>query len=343
MRLLNIFPLLFVSLIFAGASFAQSATGTHYAVAFYNCENLFDYFDNPLTADEEFTPGGKYHYTQKIYRQKLANIAAVIQKMDNGSGPAVIGLAEVENTTVLRDLTEQPAIRSRKYRYVLHDGPDPRGINVGLLYDPARFRVLNSAPLPVNISTTGGKAVTRHVLHVTGILAGDTLHILVNHWPSRRGGEEKSEEKRAIAARVNKSTTDALLRKNKNARIIIMGDLNDNPTDNSISVILGAKADRGNVSTTGLFNPFASMHTSTTGTEVYRHRWNLFDQIICSGTLLTGKGLHFQEAEIFKPGFIIDTYKGHEGEPHRSFKGTYWINGYSDHFPVVVYLSGSRR
>ncbi|MBL7692524.1 MAG: hypothetical protein JNM41_13110 [Flavipsychrobacter sp.] len=336
MRIVNI---LFVSLLFLfvnPAAYSQSARTV--AVGFYNCENLFDTIDDPAKDDEEFTPDGKYKYTDRIYQQKLKNISSVLAAMRL----AVAGLAEVENSTVLKDLTAQQSIAAKGYRYVIHNGPDPRGINVALIYDPASFRVLKSEPIKVDISSTSGKAVTRDVLHVHGILVKDTVDIFVNHWPSRRGGTDESNNKRSIAAQVNRDAAMKVMKKNKNAHIIIMGDLNDNPADPSITNILGAVADKKS-SGSYLYNPFASIHASGSGTEVYRKQWNLFDQIIISSSLLTDKTLTYNKAEIFKPSFIIDTYKGHEGEPHRSFKGPRWINGYSDHFPVVTYFTTSSR
>jgi predicted extracellular nuclease len=336
MRTVNI---LFVSylLLFVNATvIAQSRN--RLIVGFYNCENFFDTIDDPAKDDEDFTPGGKYRYTYSIYQQKLKNISSVVAAMR----PAVLGLAEIENTTVLKELTSQPSLTHIGYRYILHTGPDPRGINVALIYDPASFRVLKSEPIKVDISSTSGKSVTRDVLHVHGILIKDTVDIFVNHWPSRRGGTDESNDKRSIAAQANRDAAARLLKKNKNAHIIIMGDLNDNPADPSITKILGAVADKRS-SGTYLYNPFASVHASGLGTEVYRKQWNLFDQIIISSSLLTDKTLTYNGSEIFKPSFIIDTYKGHEGEPHRSFKGPRWINGYSDHFPVVTYFTTSSR
>ncbi len=335
MRPLNISLFFVIIMVGTYQGHSQMSGSKRVAAAFYNCENFFDITDNPARDDDEFTPNGKYHYTQKIYEQKLHNIASVLQGMD----PAVVGMAEVENNVVLDALTKQQAIAGRRYRYVWYDGPDPRGINVALLYNPLLFRVLNSEPIHVNISATGGKSVTRDVLHVRGVLAGDTVDILVNHWPSRRGGEDESGPKRAIAAKVNKDAVSKILGRDRNAKVIIMGDLNDNPDDNSVANVLGARSDAANLSLTALYNPFAALHKSGQGTEVYKHQWNLFDQVIISGSLLHGRNLSYQVAEIYKPDFLKDTYKGHEGEPHRSFIGTKWINGYSDHFPVVVYFT----
>ena len=336
MRVINI---LFVCFLFHFVNpVARGQSSGKVAVGFYNCENLFDTIDDPAKEDEEFTPDGKYRYTEWIYQQKLKNISSVLAAMH----PAVVGLAEVENSTVLRDLTSQQSIAAKGYRYIIHNGPDPRGINVALIYDPTLFRVLKSEPIKVDISSTSGKAVTRDVLHVYGILIKDTVDIFVNHWPSRRGGTDESSDKRSIAAQVNRDAAARLMKKNKNTHVIIMGDLNDNPADPSITKVLGAVADRRS-SGSYLYNPFASIHASGLGTEVYRKQWNLFDQIIISSSLLTDKTLTYNGAEIFKPSFIIDTYKGHEGEPHRSFKGPHWINGYSDHFPVVTYFTTSSR
>jgi len=311
------------------------------AIAFYNCENFFDTVHNPAKEDEEFTPEGKYHYTQKIYEQKQHNLATVIQSMGDEDGPAIIGMAEVENSTVLNDLVHQPEIEKRHYQYEWFDGPDPRGINVAMLYNPKYLHVLKTEPLHVDLTGVSGKSITRDVLHVYGILSGDTVDIFVNHWPSRRGGEDESVPKRAIAAKVVKDAADKEMNHHPGAEVIIMGDFNDNPTDNSIVNILGARGEQNDVPASGLYDPFINIFKEGKGTEEYRHSWNLFDQVIISGAFLHSKNgkLHYDKAEIYKPDFIIDHYKGHEGEPHRSFVGTHWINGYSDHFPVILYLS----
>lgn len=310
------------------------------SVAFYNCENFFDTNDNPAKEDDDFTPNGKYRYTQKVYEQKLHNIATVIQAMPGSDGPAVIGMAEVENSTVLNDLVRQPEITRRSYKYQWFDGPDPRGINVALLYNPKHFRVLKSEPVHVDLTSVNARSRTRDILYVYGILDADTVHILVCHWPSKRGDEEASEQKRSIAARTSSGAIRLIQRQHPGARIILMGDLNDNPNESAVAQVLGASPSKA-VDASGLYDPWADIYATGQGTEVFQHHWNLFDQIIVSGTFLRGTPhhLHYDHAEIFKPDFIIDHYKGHEGEPKRSFVGTHWINGFSDHFPVVLYLS----
>ncbi len=342
MRLLNNSFIFFA--LFAISCNGSSQTGfkSDVAIAFYNVENFFDTLDNPHKIDNDFTPEGKYHYGQRVYEQKLHNIATVVQSMDNGKSPAIIGLAEVENATVLRDLARQPELRRSAYKYVWYDGPDIRGINVALMYNPDYFHMLGSQPLNVDLSSIQKRSLTRDVLYVRGVLAGDTVHILVNHWPSRRGGVAKSNPKRAIAARVNKAVVDGILEQNPNARIIVMGDFNDNPDDPSLTKVLQSSGKVPASRSHKLYNPFAKLYSDGLGTEVYRHVWNLFDQIIISsGMLQTDSKLKFESANIYKPKFIQETYKGHVGEPHRSFKGSHWIKGYSDHYPVVIYCTAN--
>ncbi len=310
-------------------------------IAFYNCENLFDTNNDPDVDDDDFTPTGKYHYTQKVYHQKLHNIATVIQSMANGDGPTIMGMAEVENPNVLNDLCSQPELNRKNYKYIITSGPDPRGINVALLYKSDLFTPLSTEKIRVDLSAFGNSK-TRDILHVSGILNADTIHIFVNHWPSRLGEEETSIAKRQAAANADKQALEALYKTNPNARVIFMGDFNDNPDDVTITHTLGAVAEKANTSVSSLYNPWINIYKSGEGTEEFRNHWNLFDQIMLSGNMLNqGQHLHYLKAEIYKPDFIVDHYKDHKGQPHRSFVGTHWINGYSDHFPVIMYLGNN--
>lgn len=303
----------------------QAQGKKEYAVAFYNVENLFDTMNDPDTDDDDFTPSGSLRYTNAIYRQKLHNISVVIDKLD----AAVVGLAEVENKQVLADLVAQPALSGDKYKYIWYDSPDPRGIDVALLYDPAVFRYISSKPYPVHFSDTR----TRDVLYVCGVMAGDTVHILVNHWPSRGEGVRESFPKRAAAATVNKGLVESLRNTHKDCKIIIMGDMNDNPGDASLAKTLGASSTAGSY----LYNPFVELHSAGRGSCVYKGKWDMFDQVIISGGFLSGSGLRFHHAEIFDADFIRN--KGFkDAYPLRSFKGNNWMNGYSDHLPVKIYL-----
>lgn len=315
------------------------------AIAFYNVENLFDTKDDPVKLDDDFTPYGAYRYSEKIYRAKLRNIARVLESMTSKkypNGPAIIGLAEVENKTVLRDLTNQPSIKDRGYQYLWYDSPDPRGIDVAMLYDPKQFRVLKATAVPITYTVKGRLAASRDMLFVRGILEGDTVFVMVNHWPSRKEGQKESESKRIAAAEINKEKVELLWRKNIHANIIIMGDMNDNPNDKSIEKTLGAFSNRYIKRLGFLYNPWAEKHQSGKGTSVYMRQWDHFDQIIISDGLLDNNGWKYSKAVIYDKEFLKDTYKNAKGYPYRSFKGTHWIKGYSDHFPILIELEQAK-
>ncbi|HTN47270.1 MAG TPA: hypothetical protein VL098_13050 [Flavipsychrobacter sp.] len=340
---------LFTVLLTAGITHAQK-TAQICAVAFYNFENLFDTLDDPKNwGDDEFLPNGPYAYTGKVYQQKLDNLTAVISRMATDitpDGPAIIGTAEIENSRVLQELVQQPAIKEC-YKFIHFDSYDSRGVDVAMLYNPAYFKVLYARALYVDISKVGdmkgGK--TRDVLYVRGLLAGDTVDVFVNHWPSRRGGEAASAPLRAVAARVAKNVMDSLTVQNPQARIILMGDLNDDPVSESITLVLGAKGDKEKVGSSGLYNPWVRYYKQGYGTLGYDDRWNLFDQIIISGSFLKrnhpGGSSHweFYKSEVFKKDFMTEKFGQYKGYPKRSFSNNQWNNGYSDHFPTILYFT----
>ncbi len=331
--------------LYAANAFAEKKNYQVTAIAFYNLENLFDTENDPDNpGDDEFTPNGPYNYTPAIYQQKLHNLATVIQKLGTRltpDGPALIGVAEVENRKVLNDLAAEPAISTRQYQVIHFDSPDGRGIDVGLLYHPQYFTVSDARPLRVNISTSGQKSGrTRDILYVKGILAGDTVHVFVNHWPSRRGGEAASAPLRAIAATVCRNLIDSLLHNNPIARIIVMGDFNDDPVNTSISKVLDATGKQSQLTGGKLYNPWDTFYKNGIGTLAYNDNWNLFDQIIISRGWLHNDKNHWRyyKAEIFDEPFLKNSFGRYKGYPHRSFSGNQWINGYSDHFPTLIYL-----
>ena len=337
--------LLFCCSFVATTIFSQKKNYVVSAIAFYNFENLFDTKDDPKNwGDDEFLPNGPYHYTNEVYNQKLHNLATVIQQLGTEitpDGPAIIGTAEIENDQVLQDLVAQPEIKNREYKFIHFDSPDSRGIDVAMLYNPKYFRVLNARALFVDIKESGEKGgKTRDVLWVNGILSGDTVNVFVNHWPSRRGGEAATAPLRAKAAGVSKRIIDSLNTLNPNTRVFLMGDLNDDPTDPSISKVLKAKGDKKEVNANGLFNPFVSFYKNGIGTLGYNDSWSLFDQIMLSGSVLnsTDNNWRFYKAEVFNKEFLKNKFGQYKGYPHRSFDGNTWINGYSDHFPTIVYL-----
>ena len=315
------------------------------AVGFYNVENLFNPENDPTKLDDDFTPNGDYHYTEEVYHQKLHNIATVLQRLGTdvtADGAVIIGIAEIENDKAINDLLSQPEIKARNYKYIWYPTPDVRGISTAMIYNPKYFHVISSQPLYVHLETVGQPRPTRNVLYIKGVLAGsDTIHVLVNHWPSRSGGESETMPHRAVAAAVDKRIVDSLLILNVNTKIILMGDLNDNPTDASVIKVLKAKADTANLMLSDIYNPWIKVYKSGTGTETFQGHWNLLDQIMVSGAFLKNNNhkWRYYKQQIFKKDFLMNAMGPDQGTPHRSFDvNRQWDNGYSDHFPTVIYL-----
>lgn len=314
-------------------------------VAFYNVENLFDYEDDPLTFDDDRTPEGKDRWTQELYEAKLVNLAKVIAdigKDDTGNPPAIIGLCEIENRRVLEDLANDAALLNTDYGIVHFDSPDRRGIDVALLYQKKLFvptNYKNHELLIYQDHDSSKRIYTRDQLLVSGMLDGEKMHFIVNHWPSRFGGEERSRPKRVQAAQLNKRIIDSLFSDDPYAKIVTMGDMNDDPTSPSIKKILNAKGERSNLNLKELYNPMEKMHKKGMGTLAYRDAWNLFDQMIIS-TELTKKDFssyRFYKAGIFNKKYLQTPRGKYKGYPFRSFDSGY-TGGYSDHFPVFIYL-----
>jgi len=313
------------------------------AVAFYNLENLFYPTHEPYKYDEDFMPHGAYHYTERIYHKKLHNMALAIAKIATDKipeGPTLLGVAEVENSQVLKDLVNQPELKSRNWQFIHFESPDARGIDVALLYNPEYFKIINAKALPVNITDGNRKLRTRDVLYVSGKLDGDTVYVFVNHWPSRREGPAASNWKREKAALTCKKMIDQLVRINPEARIILMGDLNDNPTSQTVVKTLGATGTPKATGTGGLYNPWLDYYKKGIGSSCYRGNWDLFDQIILSYGFLNAKTADWQyyRSEVFNKPFLTTQFGKYKGYPHRSFSGTRWIDGFSDHFPTIIYL-----
>src|SRR5215471_8427372 len=271
-------PSIFLLIISYTICFSQQQY-TSAIIAFYNCENFYDTVNNPLVNDDDFTPTGTKNYNSKIYWNKVEHLATVISQIGtdvNPDGIALIGVAEIENDTVLNDLIHHPLLNDRNYEIVHYDSKDIRGVDVALIYNPKYFTVEQSRKLFVNLPE-GAKDVvfTRDVLWVEGKLDGETVHIFVNHWPSKRGGEERSASGREAAAIIDKNFIDSLEQKDTNAKIIVMGDLNDDPVSESVTKILGAKGRMEDVKPGRLFNPWVEMYKKGIGILAYQDAWGL--------------------------------------------------------------------
>lgn len=335
-----------IFLLALSASFSQQKKEYKVnTVAFYNVENLFDYEDDPLIFDDDRTPEGKDHWTQEIYEAKLANMAKVIAEIGQdltGTSPALVGVSEVENRRVLEDLLNQEPLVNKDYGIVHFDSPDRRGIDVALLYKKKLFVPTHYKAYELVIyddQDRSKRIYTRDQLLVSGMLDGEKISVIVNHWPSRSGGEERSRPKRLKAAQLNKKIIDSLFSEDPYAKIITMGDLNDDPVSPSVKEVLKAKGEREDLKIKDLYNPMEEMYKKGMGTLAYRDAWNLFDQIIVS-TELTKKdysSYRFYKAGIYNKSYLANPRGRYKGYPFRSFANGY-TGGYSDHFPVFIYL-----
>jgi predicted extracellular nuclease len=309
-------------------------------IAFYNVENLFDTIDEPMTIDSEYMPNSSLKWTRQRYEAKLKNIAKVI---DSLGFPSVMGMVEVENRRVLNDLTAIPTVKAQNYGIAHFESPDERGIDCALIYKKSDFNLKNAKPHAINFSFDV-KDRTRDILEVSGILRGVPVTIFVNHFPSRSGGTSVSEPKRIFVAQVLKAAVDSVLKTDANARIIIMGDLNDDPDDKSLMQGLKSiywKNDtlpRPIIDKNALYNLAADVKRHGLGSYYYRGNWEVIDQMIVNGAFLDGRSkLVTTDAEtIFNADFL--TYKDRTGKklPNRTYTGPTYRGGYSDHFPIYI-------
>ncbi|CAL2087157.1 endonuclease/exonuclease/phosphatase family protein [Tenacibaculum sp. 190524A05c] len=301
-------------------------------IAFYNVENLFDTIDDPFTNDDKYTAKGERKWTHKRYRRKLKKISYVISQIGkkvSKETPVIVGLVEVENTRVLEDLVAQKDLRNHGYRYVHFDSKDERGIDTALLYRAQFFEPVSSKKFQFNfLDEDGTKDHTRDVLLVSGFLNEELVHIIVNHWPSRREGEEETRPKRIQAAKVVQKAVEEIRSKDSEAKIIIMGDFNDNPDSESIEQHLV---------TEDFYNPMLGLQKQGLGTLSFRKEWYLFDQIILSKNFKKKETEHeFLDVRIFNKRWL-KTHKGKfKGSPFRTYIGPWYKGGFSDHFPIYA-------
>lgn len=339
---LKIVGLIAVLILAAQFLFAQEKKATVACISFYNVENLFDTIDSPDTNDLEYTPQGSKQWDSRKYSEKITNLARVIAEVGTEitpDGPAILGLSEVENKLVLNDLVNDPQIRDRGYRIAHYDSPDRRGVDVALIYQPKYFTYLSSKPF-LFIPEGREDFYSRDVLLVSGLFHGEPMHILVNHWPSRRGGERASRPLRNAAAQLNRKIVDSLQLADPTAHIIIMGDLNDDPVNESVKKQLKTSWNKDKMNEGELFNPYYDLYRKGNGTLAWRDSWNLFDMIIMNQTLLTAdKSTYtFLRAGVFNKRFLLQPEGQFAGYPFRTHAGDTYLGGFSDHFPVYIYL-----
>ena len=309
-------------------------------IAFYNVENLFDTLDAPDIDDSEFLPNSKSMWTRVRYEAKLKQIAKVV---DSLGFPSIMGMVEVENRRVLDDLTIKTALKAQNYGVVHFESPDERGIDCALIYKKADFQVKNAKPHKI-VFPNNDPDRTRDILEVSGILRGTAVTVFVNHWPSRSGGAEESAPKRIFVAQVLKRAVDSVMKTDANARIVIMGDLNDDPDDKSLMEGLAADYWNGDtkprpkIDKNKLYNLAAGVKRSGSGSYFYKGGWEVIDQMIVNGAFLDGRSkLVTKDMEtVFNANFL--TYKDKSGNnpPNRTYSGPVYRGGYSDHFPIYT-------
>lgn len=316
-----------------------------HTLAFYNLENLFDTINDP-TKNDEATPIMEMKTgRQAAYNKKIHNMARVISDIgvdEAKNTPAILGVCEVENREVLVDIVNDPLLLAKDYGIIHYDSPDRRSIDVALLYQKSLFTPISTSSHELKIydDLTRDRVYTRDQLLVTGKLDGDLIHVLVNHWPSRSGGEARSRSKRVAAAKLNKRLIDSLQVLNPYAKIFTIGDLNDDPTNASIKEELKAEEDRENVAIKGIYNPYEHFFKTGLGTTAYRDAWSLFDQILMTQPLLEKdySSYRFYKANIYNKYYLTTKRGRWQGYPFRSWGDGGFTDGFSDHFPVYVFL-----
>ena len=308
-------------------------------VVFYNVENLFDTKNDQGSRDAEFTPGGKNKWTEDRYQKKVEDISKVLSSINKNELPEIIGLCEIENRKVLDDLVSTKLLADGNYKIEHFESPDYRGIDCALLYRPDEFTILKSTPVKVAFADDLNFK-TRDILYVKGKTKNkEEFHIFVNHWPSRIGGLEQSEPKRMSVACILKSKIDSVQNGNPNANILVMGDMNDEPSNKSLSEVLSAK--NPEKENGGLVNLMYSVHLNKEGSYFYRGNWNMLDNIIISANLLDNKGLLCKDRQghVFHEKWMEYEAKNGEISPNRTYGGSTYYGGVSDHFPIYAQLS----
>jgi hypothetical protein len=307
---------------------------------FYNVDNLFDTQNDLQKEDDEFLPDGRRHWTKTRFFQKINHISQVILAAGEGDYPSVIGLCEIENQNVLESLLFYTPLGKLDYQIIHKESPDNRGIDVAFLYRKNKFKPIRYEAVPVT-NPRDNNFKTRDILYVKGVIGKDTVHFFVNHWPSKFGGIGVTKPLRALAASILRLKTDSLLSLNNRSNIIIMGDFNDSPSDISVKEVLGAKSPGEIISSNSLYDLALPYAQKGKGTNKYRGKWFMIDQIIVSGNLLNGKRLKTSPGlfQIFSPDFLFENDKTNLGKkPNRTYSGYKYHGGFSDHLPVLLDL-----
>lgn len=330
---------------FSLTMYSQKKSYVVRTIAFYNVENLFDTINDPKKFDDDRTPTGADNWTSERYNDHILKISSVIARIGastTGSLPDFVGLAEVENKEVVEDLVNSQNLREANYGIIHFNSPDARGIDVAFLYKKDLFKVLEARKFPLVIYEKGTqkRRYTRDQLLVSGEIEGEVIHFIVNHWPSRSGGEAASRPYREEAARLNLQIINELLKINPEAKIVSMGDFNDDPTNSSFKRVLKTQADRKKLQPGQLFNPMEKLYKSGVGSLAYRDSWSLFDQMVFSYGFVQCPitTYRYWKTKVFNDAMVVSSSGQYAGYPFRSYSNGNYTGGYSDHFPVYSFI-----
>lgn len=346
----------FLALLLFGCGANGQKTSKNYVIGFYNLENLFDIYNDPAKNDEQFLPDGSNHWTEAKYKKKLFNMAHVISEMSkaNGRWHTILGISEIENRMVIEDLVSQPEIAPANYQIVHYDSPDRRGVDVALLYNPKQFKLLESKSIPFSFDQAGSLEIslnkqerdnfrTRDILMVRGTIDGEMFAFFVAHLPSRVGG--KGGDLRSLGAQLIHQHSRVLMRRFPGIKIVVMGDMNDDPTDESMAKWLRGKEKIDGMDQNDFFNPYIAMLKAGFGSLCYQGTWCIYDQELVNynlanapeGTLkIQPVGKYQYYGYIFKRPFMTTQKGQYKGYPFRTFSGGAFIGGYSDHYPTFI-------
>ena len=332
---------IFLCLLFLSFAEFRSEAQNKYLIIFYNVENLFDTWDDPLTSDEEFTPINDRHWTRKRFEDKLKMIYKTLIAAGNGQFPDIIGLAEVENLWVVEQLIAQTPLKNVPYGIIHKESPDPRGIDVALIYRKDKINPVDYQFIKVS---SNGKynLISRDILHFTAEIEKEQIHFFVNHWPSRSGGYVETVEKRNITADILKYNLDSLFARNQNENILLMGDFNATPNEKCFTKLLKALPYPGNNDPSYLINLSTSWTKRAEGTIRNGGQWEVFDQMICSYNFLNNKSFKVvtENSGICRFNFLLEPDPTFLGEkPFRTYMGPTYHGGISDHLPVKLCIS----
>ncbi len=332
---------IFLCLLFFSLVVFRTDAQNRYQIIFYNVENLFDTWDDPLTSDEEFTPMGDRHWTRKRFEDKLKMVYKTLITAGNGQFPDIIGLAEVENLWVVEQLIATTPLKNIPYGIIHKESPDPRGIDVALLYRKDRIKPIDYQFIKV-LSSGKYNLTSRDILHFTAEIQKEQIHFFVNHWPSRSGGYVETVEKRNIVARILKSNLDSLFAKDQKVNVLLMGDFNATPNEKCFTTILKALPYPGNNDASSLINLSTSWTKNAEGTIRNGGQWEVFDQMIISNNVLNSNVLKiiWELSGICRFGFLLEPDPTFLGEkPFRTYMGPTYHGGISDHLPVRLCIS----